>query len=263
MKWIFAFSIACCFMIISAPGQEVPPAFERSGVDAPSSEPELDLFDPATNAPKLIRVQLEYVELSHKDLTRLLMEDKGTTADAKALRMKLQEMAEKDQAKVLDTQIVIGRSGQKSKSGSQSEFIYPIEYGPPDPGPATKDATTKNPPAQSAPIPTSFETRLLGSNLESEPTTGVDDQMIDLRFVSELSWHVGNTTWNDEKNAAANPLKVTTPEFYRIDINTSITCLAGQYVLLGAVSPKSKEGRMDFDRKVMVFVKCDILPVVP
>lgn len=250
-------------MIISAAGQEVPPAFERGGVDAPTSEPEPDLFDPAANAPKLIRVQLEFVELSHKDLTRLLMEDKGTTADAKALRMKLHEMAEKDQAKVLDTQIVIGRSGQKSQSGSQSEFIYPIEYGPPEPGPATKDAATKNQPVSSTPIPTSFETSLLGSSLESEFTIGDEDQLIDLRLVSELSWHVGNTTWNEEKNASANHFKVTTPEFYRIEISTAIACLAGQYVLLSAVSPKSEEGRLDTERKVMVFVKCDILPVVP
>lgn len=42
------------------------------------------------NAPKLIRVQVEFIEMAHKDLTRLMMDDKSETADATALRMKVQ-----------------------------------------------------------------------------------------------------------------------------------------------------------------------------
>ena len=36
-------------------------------------------------------------------------------------------------------------------------------------------------------------------------------------------------------------------------------CITGQYMLVGAVSPKDAKGEVDLTRKVMVFVKCDVL----
>ena len=264
MKRIFAFSMTGWLVVFSAFGQDVPPAFERAEaeVDTPS-EPLLDPFDPFTNAPLLIRVQVEHVELSHKDLTRLLMDDKGKTADAKDLRMKVQELVEKDAAKVLDTQIVIGRSGQKSQTQSHEELTYPTEYEPPGSEEVMKEMVKKGVYPQNPAIATAFEMRPLGSSLESEPTVGPDDKLIDLRIVTELTWHTGDSIWYQGKDAAGNVSKVTTPLIYNINVHTSITCISGQYVFVGALSPKTDQGKLDTERKVMVFAKCNVLPVVP
>jgi len=44
-------------------------------------------------------------------------------------------------------------------------------------------------------------------------------------------------------------------------IYTDLTCKDGQYALAGTVSPKDAKGEIDMTRKVMIFVKCDILIV--
>ena len=43
--------------------------------------------------------------------------------------------------------------------------------------------------------------------------------------------------------------------------HAAITCIKGQYMLVTVQSPKDAKGDADMTRKVMVFVKCDILPV--
>ena len=44
-----------------------------------------------------------------------------------------------------------------------------------------------------------------------------------------------------------------------VRLNTSITCINGQYSLAGVLSPKDDKGEVDMTRKLMVFVKCDVL----
>lgn len=263
MKTIFALSVMGWLAVIPAQGQDAPPAFER-GKNAEGAE--YDPSDPFLDAPKLVRVQVEHIEVSHKDLTRLMMEDNAVIADAKALRMKVQGLVEKDEAEVFDTQIVVSRSGQKSTTESVQEFIYPTEYEPAPPPPDAGKEKTDDPqhsfPHNPA-TPTAFETKNLGSTLEVEPTIGEDDRIIDLRFLPELTWHTGDTVWSERKDELGNVIKVAMPDFYKLSINTSITCIAGQYVMVGVVSPKDEEGEVDRDRKIMVFVKCDILSAIP
>jgi len=259
MKTIFAFWFSALLVVISAHGQEVPPAFERGG-NAETGDAGYDPFDPAIDAPKMIRVQVELVEMSHKDLTRLLMEDKAKTADATALRMKVQALVNEDTAKVIDTQIVTGRSGQKSTTDSLHEFIYPTEYEPLD----MEKMMEKFPGIPFNPAhPTAFETRNLGSKLESEPTLAEDEKIIDLRLQSEFLWHTGNTVWSERKDADGNVFKTSMPDFYLIRISTSVVCITGQYVLAGVLSPKDAKGAVDHDRKIMVFAKCNVLPAIP
>lgn len=247
--------------------EEVPPAFENGGDGESQAELGYDPFDPAYNAPKLIRVQVEHVEMAHKDLTRLLMEDKSMSADATALRMKVQEMADKGAAKMLDTQMAIGRSGHKFTTESREEFIYPTEFTPAQMDEKTKkkmEELLASPFPVNPAIPTAFETRNLGSILEAEPTLGVeDDDAIDLRLVSELLCHTGDNVWHEGKDVSGNLFKISMPDFYVMEIETSIACIAGQYTLVGVLSPKNAAGKIDPERKVMVFVKCDLLPVVP
>ncbi len=99
------------------------------------------------------------------------------------------------------------------------------------------------------------------STLEVEPTLSADNKIIDLRLVPEFVWHTGDTTWQETKDGHGNVVRVQMPNFYSMRLNTSTTCVAGAYTLIGVVSPKDDKGELDMTRKVMVFVKCSVVTV--
>lgn len=244
-------------------GEEVPPAFEKSDKDQVEQiEDGEDLFDPAINAPKNIRVQLEYIDVSEKDLTRLMMEDKSTTTDAKALRMKVQEMVDKGEAKFIDTNMVISRSGMKSTTESIKETIYPTEYNPPH-----IDVDVESKDSKAIPVsigdPVAFETRNVGITFEVEPTIGVDEKIVDVRILSQQVWYTGDRIWHEVKDQLGNVNRESMPNFYKVSIDTSMIVITGQYLLAAVVSPKDVNGQVDPERKVMAFLKCDVLSAVP
>lgn len=247
---------------------KVPPPFEKAAGDD-GSQP--DPFDEDVNAPRMIRVQVEYVELSHETLTDLLFLADPPSADATPLRKQVQELVKKGEAKVIETMVLNARSGEKALTESINEFIYPTEYEPPElPGSFGSSKGSENLSLNDVEIleklfsfatPTSFETRNLGTTLEIEPTSGADDQYIDLRFAPDMVWHTGETVWVERKDSLGNIAKIQMPKIYSLRTTTALTCKEGQYVLAAALSPKDGEGTTDPSRKVMVFVKCDILLV--
>lgn len=256
-------------LVFAQTPESVPPAFERAAAPADNDDSrnpgDNDPFDPDAFAPKMIQVQVEFLELSHEALTKLLLAAKPTTADATKLRLQVQNMVTKHEAKVLETQLIVAKHGQKSTFESIHEFIYPQEANVPMIAPSPEG--TKPQPLTPLPtsvlpfIPSSFETRNLGSTVEIEPSISDNAKVIELRFVPELTWHTGNTTWVEYKDPHGNVHKVQTPDIYCFRLNTSLGCVSGQYVLAGAASPKDAKGDTDPTRKVMVFVKCDILSV--
>lgn len=215
-------------------------------------------------APSHIRVQVEYVELSLADMTKL-MDDKDATKNDTALRRRLDALIAKDKARIVEVQSVICKSGQKATAESIREFIYPTEYEPAEvPGqihihnkegdmrvPAEKDFAT-------GPTPTAFETRNIGATLEVEATLGDFDQTIDLRLMPELVYHVENfkwATWRDRHGES----DIQMPIFYTLRLNTAVTVMKGHPCLVAALSPKDDKGVTDPARKVMVFAKCDVV----
>lgn len=258
---------------IFATAQEpAPPAFERGNAEIDSAERSNDTesddeaadFD--ADLPKQIQVQVEFIELSHEALTKLLYKSKPVSADATKLRDTLQEMIEQKEASVFETMLLIARSSQKATTESVHEFIYPTEYEPAlsafDAGGNTAPQTTPSQPQNIFPaVPTAFEPRNLGSTLEIEPTLDADGQMIDLRFAPEIVWHTGNTSWMKGKDSLGNELDVLMPDMYVVRLSTSLSCSNGKYHLAGIVSPKDEKGNTDLKRKMMVFVKCDVLTV--
>ena len=251
------------FSFVANSQEPAPAAFEKAAEGAKQESEqteEPDLFDSTAGTPKQVQVQVEFVEMSHEALTKLLFLAKPASSDATKLREQAQDMVGKNEAKVLETQIIVSRSGQKSTSESIHEFIYPTEYEQPVPC-QNGDNKEEVPPRVIPPIPTAFETRNLGSTLEIEPTVGDNDPIIDLRFIPEMVWHTGNSVWTEGKDEFGNPFKVQMPSMYTLRLSTSLMCVSGKYTLAGVVSPKDDKGDTDTSRKVMVFVKCDILVV--
>ena len=260
------------FAIFATAQEPAPPAFERGSAESDAAERSNDTesddeaadFD--ADLPKQIQVQVEFIELSHEALTKLLYKSKPVSADATKLRDTLQAMVEKKEASVFETMIQIAKSSQKATSESVHEFIYPTEYEPtlgtPDADGKTAPQTTPTKPQNIFPaVPVAFEPRNLGSTLEIEPTLDIDGQMIDLRLSPEIVWHTGNTSWMKGKDSLGNDFDVLMPDIYVVRLSTSLSCSDGKYHLAGIVSPKEEKGNTDIKRKMMVFVKCDVLTV--
>jgi len=255
---IIGLALAGCGFLVLAQKQEPVPTGTGTPVANSNTGDATDPFasNPNPTPPKMIQVQVELIELSHEALTKLLFLAAPRSTDATALRKHLQEMVSKNDAKVLETQILIAKSGQRATTESIHETIYPAEYTD-----SMFEKKLKGPFPFAICDPVAFETRNVGNTLEIEPTVGEDNRTIDLRFNPELNWKTGDTVWHEGKDSLGNPFKKTVPNFYVIRLNTALTCIAGQYNFAAAISPKDDKGNTDLTRKVMVFVKCDVLAV--
>lgn len=252
---------------VPSPFEEAAPAAAESAGEEDGPDP----FDPDVDKPKMVQVMVECIEMPHEVLTDLLFENRPASADATELRRRVQGLVKEGTAKVLETQVMTARSGNKSLAESIREQIWPTEVEPPYVpervvAPGNDEAMgVQQVKALSAlvtpPTPTSFETTEVGSTLEIEPTIGADGKLVDLRFAPNLLWHEGNTVWQERTDSLGNKFTIEMPDFYTIRMDTSLTLISGQYAMAGTLSPKDAAGKADLSRKVMVFVKADILVV--
>ncbi|MEM9236235.1 MAG: hypothetical protein AAGB14_05605 [Verrucomicrobiota bacterium] len=227
---------------------------------------EEDVFDPYLNAPKMIRVQFEYVEVSQQDYLELMgMPRKG--ADATPIRKRLQHMVAKGEAKVVETGMVVCRSGEKATAESIGERIYESEYEPSGlsafPNAGLLDHSVRStgffPLIQRT--PTSFETRNTGHTIEVAPNIGAWNRVVEIQLVPELVHQVGEAVHFEDLDVGGQKHQIRYPIFSKHSVNTGVTCIDGQYHLLSTVTPTGADGELDPSRKLMIFVKCDILVV--
>jgi hypothetical protein len=272
-KKLISLFIAClCTSMLLWAKQPDPANGVPGEAEADAEAQAREMLQAAANAnfPKFVRVQVEFIEMPHETLTRLLYMNKPGSADAALLRDSVQDEVEKGDAAILETVIGSARSGERSLVESVEEIIYPTEFLPSSaPSTANAGSGETEPAAEPAakarvvapPTPSAFETRNLGTTLEIEPTIGGNDKIIDLRFSPTLTWHCGESVWMERKDGLGDLARVQTPKFYSLRLTTAQTCLDGQYMMVAAISPKDAAGVTDRSRKVMVFVKCDILVV--
>lgn len=225
---------------------------------------------PLDHLPKQVMIQVEWIELSHEDMTKLLappnLERPKTlnSANHGPLRVRLSRMIEADEAKIFESSIVFAKSGQRAKTESIREVIYPTEYDP-----ATAKTGDDSDEAGSGngsvilvpPNPVAFECRNVGVTLEVDPVIGADGMTIDLNLNPEIVYFVENLNFGEYEVSGAK-VDLEMPVFYTMRVTTSITTRAGEYTFIGIQTPPNLEtGKPDTDRKVMVFVKADLIAV--
>lgn len=222
----------------------------------------------AGNTDQQIRIQLEFIEVSHELFTSLMFGASSPLKDGE-LRKQLAQLIKEGKASVMETMVCATRSGMKGSVDSNEELIYPTEYEPAQlaveqTGTATtgdggqvptkvhvRDLTT-------GPTPTAFEVRPVGTSMEVTPTLNADGKRIDFILNSEMVSHVGQQVWSEWKGETGNtPIQM--PTFYKIGINTTAAAVDGQFLMIGAMSPKSEKGHIDTQRKLMVFLKADVI----
>ncbi len=212
-------------------------------------------------AAGLVQVEVEWIELPHEHFTELIAE--GGAKRGEEFRARVGKLMRENLAKSLEVQIVTGASGEKLSSGSCKELIFPTEY--------QQRVMIDPPPPMEIPVPelrddyhriftpTAFETREIGSLLEIEPMVSRDSNHIQMVIEPQLTWHTGNTVWLEHKNGAGNVSKIQMPEIYSLKFHTALRLKPGSCILAAALSPKDAEGTADMSRKVLVFVKADLV----
>lgn len=226
---------------------------------------DVDPFANGADAPKQIRVIVEFVEVSQEQLSELMF-GKDAPSNDTVLRKRVGELLKNDKASVAETLMSVTTEGKKASSESTTEYIYPTEYEPAE-LPLEKVAeANEDPKAEKehsaefalGPTPTAFETRNLGGMLEIEPKLPAGSSIIELRMLAELVYHVGNEVWAEWKGHYGNsPIQM--PKFYKIGVNTTVYLVPEKPMMVAAVSPKDKEGNPDPARKLMVFVRADLV----
>jgi len=249
-------------MVFAQEERPAPAPFEEgTEVDDPFAAA-ADLAD----APRQILTLVEWIEMPQAEASKLLLETPlGFHADK--LRAAAGAMIEAGTAKMLETSMVIARSGQKATTESIRERIYPTEYEPWElPNTVSVDEEMKLRVADlkmlanlvTPATPTAFETRNLGTTLEVEPTVDVGDRVIELRLAPEIVWEVGRSVFSERKDPLGNVATIEMPVFYALRVNTGMTVLDGHHFLAAVQSPKGDDGEVDHQRKVLVFVRCDV-----
>lgn len=224
-------------------------------------------FDPLgelEDAPRLLRVHVEFIEMPQETMTKLMQPVREGADDTK-LRAEVGELVAKGEASLLETSNGVSRSGQKSTFESVREFIYPTEYvevGAESDGKETEKGAGEAKTTERGVriIGTAFETRNLGTTVEIEPTLGENNKIVDMRLVPEITYHVGNETWTEWKDSKGDA-SVRLPAIYTLRVNTATTLEVGKTQMIASLSPKDQNGVTDQKRKVMVFLRCDVLTV--
>ena len=225
-----------------------------------------------------VHVQVEWIEVDLKDYAKMTYEQKGTF-DSTAFRGEVQKLIEADKAELKELVTINTRSGQRAKTESINEVIYPTEF---DPGEVTAvsgreykdDGTTKA--TQFAPVekskyphpggypnPTAFEMRPVGVTLEVDPVVGADNETIELNIAPEIVKLVGENVWQEPLIDGEPVATVRQPIFNTMKSTTAVTVLNGKYCFFDVQQPVDEEGKRIAGKKWLVFVKAWLEPMVP
>ena len=210
----------------------------------------------AQGRPKNIRVTVEYIEVSHQLVTALMT---GPHADSgPKLHARMRELVKENKAHILETSIITARSGYRARVESVMEHIYPTEYEPPSlssrPPPEEREgkARTRN--------PTAFETQNVGITLDIAPVFQPGKPFIDLRFTQEMTALLRYNTLYEHQDQWGDT-SIRFPIYDAQESKCEATLLNGQFSLLNLLAPTHKDGGPDTTRKILLFVRADVISI--
>lgn len=214
-------------------------------------------------APNNLRVSLQLIEVAHPVLTEMMAdsETRGAVLHDQAMaRVKAGE------AKLVDSSMVMTRSGERTNLESIQEIMFASESSGFLGGCGLATMSGFPPPRPDKParhhrfLPPCFETRNTGVTFEVEPTLAENGHLIDLVLTHEVIAPVREVTWL-QYGPEWGGTPVRTPIFEVWRSNTMITLMAGQFEFISAITPKPAAPVPAVSRKILVFVRADIVPV--
>jgi hypothetical protein len=212
----------------------------------------------------LVRVQAEFIEVSLAQCDELRFGDHAPATDGE-LRQQVGQLVAQGQATIVETLTAVPRSDKTAISESIREFIFPTEFEPPQTPSEVRSAAGGGKPALQprdfavGPTPSAWDKRNVGSTFEVEPTIEADGHTVKVRLVPEIVVHVKNEIWQEWKDPRGDA-HVQMPVFHVLQCNQAVIVMPGQPLLAATLTPKGPDGMADASRKIMVFVKCDLIP---
>jgi hypothetical protein len=209
--------------------------------------------------PKQIRVSVQFIEVSHDNLTYLLASDDNCE---QALHEKALSLSKAGQAKLLETCMVVCRSGERACIESIREEIFPIEYRLPEflnyiPSDANRLSiqAPRNPLFREI---TAFDTRNTGVTFEVEADVNTNGT-IDLRLSPEIVTRMRLITHMEHVDQWGDG-SYRMPVYETWRGNFPISVESGKFELVSTFSRKTNAPVPAVSRKILVFVRADILP---
>jgi hypothetical protein len=220
-------------------------------------------FYSLTDAPERnITTIFERIEVERSFLDQWLLEH-ALDRDGTALRKAVQNLIRDDQAIVLDTVVLVGRSGQRAKVESLSEFIYPTEIGIGMSQPVAEVQESVAPPPPPPPplaVPLgAWETRNTGITLEVEPLISGDSGIVYVNLAPEIVRLAGFESSTPEGLPPERRLRM--PNFHIEKIASLIVLRSGHYGFLGSTDPLKASREDAEDPVVLSFVRVDIMAI--
>lgn len=198
--------------------------------------------------PLQYRVSLQFIELPHTALTEMLASNQK---NGQILHEKAMALSKTGQGKILESSMVVCRSGQRAAVESTREVIFPTEYAPPG---STPYVGPKHPALRHL---YAFEPRNTGVTFQVEATTS-SYGMVELRFAPEIVTQVRLETWMEHVDEWGDA-SMRTPIFECLRLGTSITLKPGKFEFVSALTPKMNAQGPVVLRKILVFVRADLL----
>ena len=218
---------------------------------APSDDP----FAAEDSEPLMIRVHTEFIEMPHATFTELMAAPR-TTANDTDLRERCAELIEKNEARIIESLTVNALPGQSATTENITEFVYPTEHEYSS-YPQQMEIPPKLQVGLPPGAPSAFDTKNVGSTLEVEANFD-NSKFVEVRLAPTIVYHTGEDVWGAWTNGDVT-IESSKPRFYMLKTVTGATVITGQPHMLSAHSPQDKTGSYDPSRKIMLFVRADVI----
>ncbi|MGI9242837.1 MAG: hypothetical protein ACR2RV_18715 [Verrucomicrobiales bacterium] len=189
----------------------------------------------------------EWIQLGHRDANKLLNQNYNQR-DASAMRASLETMIRGGDAELVESAYLKSLPGQRTKTESVREHMYPTEFNPPElPANLKIEAASVRPAGAT---PTAIDRRNVGTTVELEAQLDGRTRTAEINVAAEITAHLGDRQLvEDPPEEVAN---VILPDFYTMELQTNVRCFLGQSNLLGVFTPHGDPGQ-----RVLLFVKVD------
>jgi Flp pilus assembly secretin CpaC len=202
-----------------------------------------------------VRVLLQLIELPHPALIELMA---GPDTSGKTLHASAMALVKAGQAKVLESAVITTRDGQKASVESFRAVIYATEYEAPalpcdfhhNVAPADYFANRS---------PSAWDTRMVGVTVEVTPSIAEDRRSIGLVLDPEISEQAGERMWNSWLGPHGH-YDIRMPDFRALRAKLDVTLVPGVFEMATVLSPAPTAPAPAVLRKVLVFVRADLLP---
>jgi len=197
---------------------------------------------------------VEFIEVDARTLSDWIFENR-LDSDGTVLRKMVQGLVRDGSARVVETSVIVGRSGQRAKTESVSQAIYTSELEQSE-LPESVILSSGSDIDESAVMATATEYRNLGITTEVDPVIGADDITLNINLSPSLIANDERTVWPNAEVDANSRQEM--PTFYRSQITTQIALSDGHYAFLGTGKPQSPRLEGVDDSVLAIFVRGDI-----